>query len=381
LPHFRSRNPIELDTGEEARQTFFRRAVALHQNRILARLRSRHAVLKCNFKRDQRLRPKVIVQLHEAMCRLKKVASPQVIASGYKTLMVAIDGLHDLFLTLEETMVIDARSEAGLRVLLEVVMTCHRIHSQRILPMALKSTADPASESNTKMVSTVAKLSRYWTISKSLLRGATECPLFERIGIRTTQLSAQTLPTKEVDVHTSQIIKRVCNEKRWKKTLSIMRLESESEMRTYVSREASSHCPVHAEVQLLWHYEATDCKPGPRIIGSSKKACFLCNLLFSLHGSYITPVTHGRVYTKWGLPRTDDCKPHSARVHATLKKLFDAIDRKLRNELECSRRPMLPPCESAIFQSAACSYTNNSASACSTTTKELIKLASQQEAA
>lgn len=59
---------------------------------------------------------------------------------------------------------------------------------------------------------------------------------------------------------------------------------------------------VHAEIQLLFFYEAHPNLPRPRIICSSKSACYLCNLFFRLHSSFQVPRTHGRLYSKWTLP-------------------------------------------------------------------------------
>ncbi|KAH6652988.1 hypothetical protein BKA67DRAFT_536691 [Truncatella angustata] len=59
---------------------------------------------------------------------------------------------------------------------------------------------------------------------------------------------------------------------------------------------------VHAEVQLMFHYEMTQPSLRPRTIVSTKSACFLCNTLFRLHGKYHIPSTHGKLYPGWLLP-------------------------------------------------------------------------------
>ena len=63
-----------------------------------------------------------------------------------------------------------------------------------------------------------------------------------------------------------------------------------------------SHWKVHAEIQLLFFYEIHPNRPRPRFICSSKSACYLCNLFFSLHGGFCVPRTHGRLYARWILP-------------------------------------------------------------------------------
>ena len=59
---------------------------------------------------------------------------------------------------------------------------------------------------------------------------------------------------------------------------------------------------VHAEVQLLLFYELNPTIRPPRVICSSKSACYLCNLFFQIHGQFQIPRTHGRIYDKWILP-------------------------------------------------------------------------------
>lgn len=62
---------------------------------------------------------------------------------------------------------------------------------------------------------------------------------------------------------------------------------------------------IHAEVQLIAHCEF--CLPvsvlPPRVICSSKDACYLCNLTIPIcRGKTYTPRSHGRLYSGWRLP-------------------------------------------------------------------------------
>lgn len=66
---------------------------------------------------------------------------------------------------------------------------------------------------------------------------------------------------------------------------------------------------IHAEVQLLVHDEIhRNTEPcdkillPPRIVSSSKKACFLCDLLIKVHGKMRTPWSHGKLYPGWRVP-------------------------------------------------------------------------------
>lgn len=62
-------------------------------------------------------------------------------------------------------------------------------------------------------------------------------------------------------------------------------------------------CHVHAEVQLILFYEQNVKTPPPRAIGSSKSACFLCDLFISKHGKFRISHSHNRLYEQWTIPR------------------------------------------------------------------------------
>ena len=101
----------------------------------------------------------------------------------------------------------------------------------------------------------------------------------------------------------------------------------------------------------------------PRKLASSV-TCFS-----KLHGHFIILSTHGRVYPKWGLPRIDH---RTSKMNATLQQFHDGIQVILEQTVDSDRRPWPHPCESALFPSAACSYTNSVDSACSGCTERSV---------
>ncbi|KAJ6086507.1 WD40 repeat-like protein, partial [Penicillium canescens] len=64
------------------------------------------------------------------------------------------------------------------------------------------------------------------------------------------------------------------------------------EQTTRILREAK----IYAEVQLIAHYETQSAPLFPRVIRSSKDACFLCHALIHSHGKIHTSRTHRRLY-------------------------------------------------------------------------------------
>ncbi|KAF8860624.1 hypothetical protein BDZ45DRAFT_303714 [Acephala macrosclerotiorum] len=61
-------------------------------------------------------------------------------------------------------------------------------------------------------------------------------------------------------------------------------------------------CHVHGEVQLILHYEENPATPPPRAIGSSKSACFLCDLFIKKYGRFGLSHSHMKLYPKWTVP-------------------------------------------------------------------------------
>src|SRR3569833_555052 len=65
---------------------------------------------------------------------------------------------------------------------------------------------------------------------------------------------------------------------------------------------ALRRCHVHAEVQLILHYEQHFPQRPPRAIGCSKSACFLCDSLIQKLGQYRISYAHRRLYNQWTIP-------------------------------------------------------------------------------
>ncbi|KUJ10690.1 uncharacterized protein LY89DRAFT_248962 [Mollisia scopiformis] len=63
-----------------------------------------------------------------------------------------------------------------------------------------------------------------------------------------------------------------------------------------------SPCHVHGEVQLVLFYEKNPRQTLPRAIGSSKSACFLCDLFIKKHGKFGLSHSHMKLYTMWTIP-------------------------------------------------------------------------------
>jgi hypothetical protein len=69
------------------------------------------------------------------------------------------------------------------------------------------------------------------------------------------------------------------------------------------TQKALEESKVHSEIQLIAFCEIESVPElFPRVIASSKDACFLCNAFIKTHGKMHTSRTHGRLYPGWRLP-------------------------------------------------------------------------------
>lgn len=307
-------------------------------------------------------RPKVIPQLYAAINDQALAKQSGFAAPAFGVLKADIEKLHVLFARLESLTTPDAKANPGLEILVQIVVACQRVHAQRILHQVLARSPrlDPSSRAN--IVITITKLNRYFSVSKFLLQAAQKYSVFSRIQISTVSFRAPELPPVELDSKTAGFIDDLLEGPKWRTLTSKLHAESSSAIKDHIRQGATLAVPVHAEIQLLFHYERSSSNLPPRIICSSKQACFLCNLFFKIHGRFIIPSTHGRFYEKWALPATVKKmgKNVEGDILTTLGSFVSAIDDALIHEMRSTRKPYPNPYESIILPSAACSQSNQS---------------------
>ena len=67
---------------------------------------------------------------------------------------------------------------------------------------------------------------------------------------------------------------------------------------------------VHAEIQLLVHYELNPMN-RPRFVGASKKPCFLCYCFIRAHATYSVSRSYGEVFVQWTVPDKGSLTAHN----------------------------------------------------------------------
>jgi hypothetical protein len=205
---------------------------------------------------------------------------------------------------------------------------------------------EPTSRAN--LLNIIGKVSRYREAARILYRMARKFPIARRYKIvpislpeESFQRPSTTLPSTPPPT-LATVLARIrggsspsARKKARRMTSQICRVLGKSEQETnekFVSCRAQilQEAKIHAEVQLAHHYDTQHVHPRPRVICSSKDACYLCNVFILLHGKFHMPKCHGRLYFGW---RTQ------AKAEASIG--MDALVKRLENQVQESVRIML----------------------------------------
>jgi len=199
-------NTQEQSRLEQEQHSLLCEAIKLNQNRILVRLRSRHATLQCKFKKEKMQRPKVVPQLYLAINGLALAQTPGVTPVLLTALKADVENLHGLFVRLENLTTPKAKSSQGLEILVQMVIACQHVHNRRILHQLLTRSSRLDSSSRASLALAITKLSRYSSVSRFLMQAARRYPVFRKVRISAVCLRAPNLPATELDSMTADLI-------------------------------------------------------------------------------------------------------------------------------------------------------------------------------
>ncbi|KAG8157917.1 hypothetical protein KVR01_012189 [Diaporthe batatas] len=192
----------------------------------------------------------------------------------------------------------------------------------------LNTISDDQIEANNKKstLNMIRKVARYAEAARFLIRTCKKFPIARRMQVVIVNLprdaSARAPLKPEYSIDIASMLLRVKAPKRSNRMTQQSRMNTICRLlgttpdradEDLTKQAAKTHetGKVHAEVQMIAHYETTRKAElenskllPPRIVSSCKKACFLCDLLVKVHGKMQTPWSHGKLYPGWRLP---DC--------------------------------------------------------------------------
>ncbi|MCJ1437405.1 hypothetical protein MMC27_006792 [Xylographa pallens] len=346
-------------------QTLRRQMADLNRNRILARLRSRHAKLKANFKKKKEARRKLSPWMMELAEQMMLTSSPSPLtASTRQDLYIRVKAFHEMFLALETMSGTQVKAKEGVDALLIITQYAHQMTADFPLKEVLSSVPSIANHTASVICKYISKLGYYYTIPQELFHAASKYTIFKAITVAVAKYAPDTKATKTTEhSQSSGVVARLQSVVDTKTALlnngSVVTPDLLAQMNQYQNLQSQLRCldcskyPVHAEIQLLAYYELHPSRLPPRVILSSKKACYLCNLFFRYHGKYFIANSHGRAYEKWALPQAlHELGPaEAAHITSVIRKFEAEVRRKADAALQSGRRPYQNPNESNVLKS------------------------------
>ena len=264
-----------------------------------------------------------------------------------------------------------ARSEPGLALLILLVETAHGLTHRVEWTNLSRTSFGSGLQSVEKHLRIVEKLGRYASAAVNLYQAARRYSCFSEVQVNIVKLHAPVKPKYDPSERIKgrpaafspdkeDLLKLVSYLKGHRKS----NIGEVADVEETLWQTVAADCAVHAEIQLLFYYEVHQPATYPRVICSSKKACFLCNLFFHLHGQFFIPSTHGTLYEKWIVPACiNDLKGPRAEAMASVMTSFIKVLKDETRTALSSRHKRLPGVtESAVFQSVIWTLSDRSAS-------------------
>ncbi len=336
------------DTNQMLRQV-----VTLDYARILYRLRSKHVKLKPKKAR----KPAFFTQLSSVVHDKSIVPNRSVTATEIEDIRTRTQRLQSSFVRLENMPDIHPDSKITQDILMDIVKQAHYLVTDTRLSKALETYDTIHSELKISLPEATGKIGRYYSASYDLVSAARSrrWSIFKRVEIEHCQIRAAEKVTPLLSDSSSfeETVQRVMGGQNIATHLGMPLLSIEKSYQN-VWYAGTKFAKVHAEIQLLLHYELHPELQRPRVICSSKSACYLCNLFVRLHGVYHISRTHGRLYEKWTLPdlAVQLLPHHRATMDAVIDQLNAALERKIRSTLSAQRKVCYHPNESVLVPPA-----------------------------
>lgn len=225
------------------------------------------------------------------------------------------------------------------------------------------------------LLNIVNKVGRYWEVARYMYRTAKKLPLARAMRTIPVRLPEEAFASPIIKDYFPGLQSKIAEtspkgsqQKLLRKMCTILKISQQRAIDRYSGQvmRTSREAKVHAEIQLIAHWELERPKLLPRVICSSKDACFLCNLCLQLYQKIYTPKSHGRLYPGWRIP----CIPQLAELEQMLSQtLYDHFRETCVALLSTRQKVIYPePNESTLF-TLPLSKTTTSASTSSKATR------------
>ncbi|RDL40955.1 uncharacterized protein BP5553_00934 [Venustampulla echinocandica] len=344
---------ISRDPDPRLENEVFSAVISLCRNRILARMRSSKGNLSTNHKESPFLGV-ILKQVADTLRRTHCQNSSSQEGSSGLTFVIESERLIQRLEELEHRY----HNPLQLNSLVQdVVGEIYRLTRAVSVPEALGtiSNRDIDPTARERVVAHTKKIARYREAARLLFRLAKNWIVFQEADIMAVHLKPSTLyfpPTGNYKPTLPSSLSRIFNGLGPSKNVHqvCQKLKTKEKQANKCLSDtferAAKESKIHAEMQLVMHYELNPVPRPPRVISSSKDACYLCNAFINFHGKYHIPRTHGRLYPAWRLPNLETRPELQVGFNEVL---HERIRRSVNAMLSSKHRALHPhPNESTI---------------------------------
>lgn len=336
--------------------------IELNRPRILSRLRSRHAE---ESHRNQG-KPTISSFLADAVRIGSNIPSlPRSLSAG---VAVESEFFERTFERLEQRAIDDVRNCS---ILADILESAHKLSKQLRLDefLAHLPNGPPLHPSGrSALLIGMQKIGRYSSSCNFLFRAAKKLEVFKRLRVEVIKLPELCATPISSHVHKPDLATTLMrldrsNAEQINRLIQSLAGDSgsspmlEEQKFDRFLNQAMNESKIHAEIQILYHYEMKPVAILPRVICSSKSACFLCDLFLKFHGKFYVARSHGRLYQRWRLPDVQNLVLPSAGAKiqtAVFEKFNSEVEGRIRRILLNRRRlSHLFPSESIYMPSPA----------------------------
>ncbi|KAK7949022.1 uncharacterized protein PG986_009908 [Apiospora aurea] len=315
-------NNIHLPRADRA----FAAIVSMCSHRILCRLR-------LNEKPTMRARgrsPKPSIKIVlERTCESLEEAG---MSSRFPLFVATVKGVEKL---------VDAwtqhQTQQELEALVEGFCRLQRLEDVNSVLEAMPDRPTFPKASKRSLLNIINKVARYRDCARFLCRLARKYPLIRQMRVVPTRLPPEIFQKPTVGQLEPDLASKMPSKESRKRNqagpvgtmcrlLGYGTFQKAEQEQLRQAQKTLREAKIHAEIQLLFYcHELEKPELPPRVVCSSKDACFLCNTFIATHGKMHTPKSHGRLYTGWRLPRAGNIDLHSRFVQYLDGLIMDSV--------------------------------------------------------
>ncbi|RAH53807.1 hypothetical protein BO85DRAFT_491931 [Aspergillus piperis CBS 112811] len=242
--------------------------------------------------------------------------------------------------------------------LVKVVEGIHRLQQTVGLPdlIGIIPNQDMSPSARKSLLNIVNKVGRYWEVARYLYRTAKKLPLARAMRTIAVRLPEEAFASPIIKDYFPELQSKIAEtsskgsqQKLLREICAILKISQQHAIDRYSGQVIRTlrEAKIHAEIQLIAHCELERPKLLPRVICSSKDACFLCNLCLQLYQKIYTPKSHGRLYPSWRIP----CIPQLAELEQRFSQTLGDHFRETCVALLSTRQKVIypDPNESTLF--------------------------------